>query len=65
MLGKHHGAQFVKSSHSDPNNCVYVARPDSGPVGVKDGKDGPQGPALSFERDAWASFVEYAKGFEV
>ncbi len=65
MQGTHRGAEFVKSTHSDPSNCVYVARPSSGTVGVKDGKEGPTGPVLSFERDAWASFVEFAAGFEV
>lgn len=65
MLGTHNGASFVKSTHSDPENCVYVARPSAGPVGVKDGKEGPQGPTLEFSRDAWASFVEFAKELEV
>jgi hypothetical protein len=32
---------------------------------VKDGKEGADGATLLFERDAWASFVEFAKGFEV
>jgi hypothetical protein len=32
---------------------------------VKDGKEGPDGPTLEFSRDAWASFTEFAKGFEV
>lgn len=64
-LGSHRGAEFVKSSHSDPSNCVYVARPAAGPVGVKDGKAGPSGPALEFERDAWQAFVDFAKTFEV
>lgn len=65
MLGTYNGAEFVKSTYSDPDNCVYVARPAAGSVGVKDGKAGPDGPALLFERDAWASFLEFAKGLEV
>jgi hypothetical protein len=65
MLGTYNGTKFVKSSHSDPNNCVYVARPDAGSVGVKDGKEGPDGPTLEFSRDAWASFTEFAKTFQV
>lgn len=65
MLGTHHDADFVKSSHSDPNNCVYVARPSVGSVGVRDGKEGPTGPILEFERPAWADFVQFAKTFEV
>jgi hypothetical protein len=32
---------------------------------VKDGKEGSDGPTLEFSRDAWASFTEFAKGFEV
>jgi hypothetical protein len=32
---------------------------------VKDGKNGPDGPALVFERDAWASFVQFAQSIEV
>lgn len=64
-LGSHQGAEFVKSSHSDPSNCVYVARPAAGPVGVKDGKEGPSGATLLFERDQWSQFVEFAKTFEV
>jgi len=32
---------------------------------VKDGKNGPTGPALLFERGAWAEFIEFAKAFEV
>lgn len=65
MLGTHDGAEFVKSTYSDPENCVFVARPQGGTVAVKDGKAGPQGPALEFSRDAWKAFTEFAKGFEV
>lgn len=65
MLGAHGGAEFTKSSHSDPNNCVYVARPAVGAVGVKDGKQGPGGPVLEFSRDAWKAFTEFAKTFQV
>jgi hypothetical protein len=32
---------------------------------VKDGKEGPTGPVLSFDRDAWKAFTEFARGFEV
>jgi hypothetical protein len=65
MLGTHHGARFVKSSHSDPENCVYVARPSAGPVGVRDGKEGPDGPVLAFERSQWTAFVQFARGAQV
>lgn len=64
-LGTHRGAGFVKSTHSNPENCIYVARPASGTVGVKDGKEGATGATLEFSGDAWASFVEFAKGLEV
>jgi hypothetical protein len=65
MLGTHGGVEFVKSSHSDPSNCVYVARPAGGPVGVKDGKEGADGTTLLFERSSWSEFVEFAKGFDI
>jgi hypothetical protein len=32
---------------------------------VKDGKEGATGTTLTFEKDAWSSFLEFAKGFEV
>ena len=64
-LGSHNGAQFVKSTYSDPSNCVFVARPERGSVAVRDGKEGPDGPVLEFGRDAWRAFAEFAKGFEV
>lgn len=54
-----HGVRFVKSSHSDPDNCVFVARPACGPVAVKDGKDSI-GQALTFDRSEWAAFVQWA-----
>jgi hypothetical protein len=31
---------------------------------VKDSKD-PDGPVLEFDRDAWLSFLGFAKSFEV
>lgn len=65
MLASLDGTQFVKSTYSDPENCVYVARPAAGPVGVKDGKEGPDGATLLFERSQWSAFVEFAQGFEV
>ena len=64
-LGTHNGAGFVKSSYSNPENCVFVARPAAGPVGVKDGKEGPDGATLLVERSQWSAFVEFAQGFEV
>lgn len=32
---------------------------------MRDGKEGPSGPVLEFERPEWAAFVEFAKEFEV
>jgi hypothetical protein len=32
---------------------------------VKDGKAGPSGPELTFERSEWAAFVAFAAAFEV
>ncbi|MFJ2953226.1 DUF397 domain-containing protein [Streptomyces sp. NPDC087270] len=49
---------WVKSSYSEGNGgaCVEFAPNVSGVVPVRDSKD-PQGPALAFSADAWASFV--------
>ncbi|NUV64303.1 DUF397 domain-containing protein [Streptomyces sp. CAI-85] len=52
------GAPYVKSSHSDPDNCVYAARPACGPVAVMDGKR-PDGPRLVVDRAPWTAFVEW------
>ncbi|MGN6126737.1 MAG: DUF397 domain-containing protein [Humibacter sp.] len=64
-LGSHHGADFLKSSYSNPENCVFVARPAAGSVGVRDGKEGPTGPILEFERSEWSAFLEFAKELQV
>lgn len=64
MLGTYNGAPFVTSTYTDPENCVAVARPPAGLVGVKDSKD-PEGPVLEFSRDAWQAFADFAKEFEV
>lgn len=32
---------------------------------MKDGKAGPEGPALAFEREAWSSFLDMVKTLEV
>lgn len=63
-LGTHGGTPFVTSSYTNPENCVAVARPEAGTIGVKDSKD-PQGPVLEFSRDAWKAFAEFAQTFEV
>lgn len=50
-----------KSSYSGDNGgqCVEVARHPHA-VHVRDSKD-PEGPALTFTSEAWASFVEFAR----
>ncbi|MGW2540925.1 DUF397 domain-containing protein [Kitasatospora sp. NPDC001574] len=58
------GAVWVKSSHSqNGGNCVEVAAGFSGAVPVRDSKD-PQGPALVFEADAFATFVDAVRSGE-
>jgi hypothetical protein len=52
-------AVWRKSSYSggtNPESCIEVADGFPGVVPVRDSKD-PQGPALTFSNDAWASFV--------
>ena len=54
-------AQWRKSSYSSGNGqCVEVADLPAA-IAVRDSKD-PAGPKLIFTRDAWAAFVESAKG---
>ncbi|WP_245699001.1 DUF397 domain-containing protein [Streptomyces lydicamycinicus] len=48
----------MKSSHSDPDNCVFVARPGAGPVAVRDGKL-PTGPMITAGRAPWTAFVAW------
>ena len=55
-LGTYRGAPFATSSHSNPSDCVAVARAAGHGVAVKDSKD-PRGPVLEFSRDAWAAFL--------
>ncbi|MBG0828531.1 DUF397 domain-containing protein [Planomonospora sp. ID67723] len=56
---------WVKSSLSSTNNeCVEVARPDRGPVLVRDSKD-PDGPKLAFTQAEWRAFVAGVKGGEL
>ncbi|MFF7158109.1 DUF397 domain-containing protein [Streptomyces sp. NPDC008139] len=55
-LGTYRGARYVTSTHSNPGDCVAVARPAGHGVAVKDSKD-PHGPVLEFTRDAWADFL--------
>ncbi|MFI8460495.1 DUF397 domain-containing protein [Kitasatospora sp. NPDC085464] len=58
------GASWVKSSYSNNGgDCVEVAADFPGLVPVRDSKD-PQGPALVFPAEAWASFVAAVRGGE-
>jgi hypothetical protein len=56
-------AVWRKSSYSDGNggSCVEVADGFTGVVPVRDSKD-PDGPALVFPAESWASFVTSVKG---
>ena len=54
-------ARWCKSSYSSANGaCVEVADLPAA-IAVRDSKD-PAGPKLIFTHDAWAAFVESAKG---
>ncbi|MEU3569253.1 DUF397 domain-containing protein [Kitasatospora sp. NPDC036755] len=51
------GASWSKSSYSNNGGtCIEVAPGFPGLMPVRDSKD-PQGPALVFPAEAWASFV--------
>ena len=56
------GASWRKSTRSGGNGgaCVEVADNLSDVVGVRDSKD-PGGPFLTFDTQAWRSFVGLAK----
>jgi hypothetical protein len=56
------GATWRKSTRSGGNggDCVEVADNLAGVVAVRDSKD-PDGPVLTFDRDAWRDFVEGLK----
>jgi hypothetical protein len=56
------GPQWRKSSYSGAagGECVEVADGVPGVVPVRDSKD-PQGPALLFPPEAWASFIRGVK----
>ncbi|MDX2708077.1 DUF397 domain-containing protein [Streptomyces sp. PA03-6a] len=55
-MGTSPEAPFVKSTYSEPGDCVEVSRPPAGPVRVRDSKD-PSGPVLAFSRGEWAAFL--------
>ncbi|MCM0674246.1 DUF397 domain-containing protein [Micromonospora phytophila] len=54
------GATWRKSTRSGNGECVEVADDLPGVVGVRDSKD-PTGPALTFDPQAWRTFVDFAK----
>ncbi|MEE1823813.1 DUF397 domain-containing protein [Streptomyces sp. BE20] len=58
------GASWFTSSYSDNGGqCVEVSASFPGTVPVRDSKD-PQGPALVFEADAFAAFVDAVRSSE-
>ncbi|MBD0671530.1 DUF397 domain-containing protein [Streptomyces sp. CBMA156] len=58
-------AVWFKSTRSNGQSaCVEVAFLNSGIIPVRDSKD-PEGPALAFPTDAWASFVTAIKTGEL
>ncbi|GAB7188890.1 DUF397 domain-containing protein [Kitasatospora sp. Ki12] len=57
-------AQWFKSSYSNNGGtCVEVTADFAGLAPVRDSKD-PQGPALVFPIEEWASFVAAVRGGE-
>jgi hypothetical protein len=58
-------AAWSKSSRSAYNgSCIEVARLRSDRVGIRDTKEQGAGPALIFNQDEWAAFLEGAKAGE-
>lgn len=57
------GHQFVKSSYSQPGNCVEVARESNGRVLVRHSGD-RTGPHLSFTESEWEAFLRGVKDDE-
>ncbi|WP_030061746.1 DUF397 domain-containing protein [Streptomyces novaecaesareae] len=58
------GASWVKSSYSNNGgNCVEVAPDFPALAPVRDSKN-PQGPALVFPAEAWASFLAAVRSGE-
>ncbi|MYR97834.1 MULTISPECIES: DUF397 domain-containing protein [unclassified Streptomyces] len=53
------GAEWRKSSYSDPNggDCVEMAAAPCGSVPVRDSKN-PTGPAITIGAPAWQAFVD-------
>jgi hypothetical protein len=54
--------KWFKSTKSGNNGaCVEVARLSDEAVGVRDTKDGGQGPILTFTLKEWDAFIDGAK----
>jgi len=51
------GATWVKSTKSQANGCVEVAKLPEGARAVRHSQD-PSGPALIFSSREWAAFVD-------
>ena len=48
-----------KSSYSAPDGeCIEVGRSTQGDVGMRDTKQGGDGPVLSFTRSEWAALMQ-------
>ncbi|MFD0409962.1 DUF397 domain-containing protein [Kitasatospora sp. NPDC127116] len=53
-----------KSSYSGGSSTECVEIAETTEVFVRDSKD-PQGPNLTFEREAWGDFVSWAASLEI
>jgi Domain of unknown function (DUF397) len=58
--GEWDGAQWFKSTDSGDHGCVEVAF-HNGKVGVRDTKDGGEGPVLAFTEHEWKCFLSGTK----
>ncbi len=60
------GVMFRKSSWSAYNgNCVEVGGLGGGLVAVRDSKEAGCGPTLTFQSEAWGSFIDALKNGEL
>ncbi|MFD0275046.1 DUF397 domain-containing protein [Kitasatospora sp. NPDC127111] len=60
----HRGTSWRKSSYSgDAGQCIEVADGFADVMPVRDSKD-PNGPALVFPSEAWASFISAVRNGE-
>jgi hypothetical protein len=57
--------RWRKASFSQPNDdCVELALLEDGSIGVRDSKDGGQGPVLIFSRAEMRAFLAGVRGGE-